>query len=88
METLAKMTDVEEEDQIKKKGNSLPLWGNQQSMNINNLVVTNILSSPYFKNELFKMKTFHEVVDEIYYKVSLFCSSKKILILGRILLIF
>merc|ERR1712136_34486 len=38
-------------------------------MNINNLVVTNILSSPYFKNELFKIKTFHEVIDEIYYKV-------------------
>ena len=60
----------EEDEQSKKKGNSLPLWGNAQSMNINNLVVTNILSSPYFKNELFKLKTFHEVIDEIYYKVS------------------
>jgi len=59
----------EEEDQTKKKGTALPIWGNQQTMNINNLVVTNILSSPYFKNELFKIKTFHEVIDEIYYKV-------------------
>ena len=59
----------EDEEQIKKKSNALPIWGNQQSMNINNLVVTNILSSPYFKNELFKIKTFHEVIDEIYYKV-------------------
>jgi len=59
----------DEEDQSKKKGTALPIWGNQQTMNINNLVVTNILSSPYFKNELFKIKTFHEVIDEIYYKV-------------------
>lgn len=59
----------DEEEEFKKKGNALPVWGNQQSMNINNLVVTNILSSPYFKNELFKIKTFHEVIDEIYYKV-------------------
>ena len=59
-----------EEEEPKKKGNALPLWGNTHSMNINNLIVTNILASPYFKNELFKLKTFHEVIDEIYYKVS------------------
>lgn len=59
----------DEEDEPKKKGNALPLWGNVQTMNINNLIVTNILSSAYFKNNLFKLKTFHEVVDEIYYKV-------------------
>jgi len=61
----------EEDEQPKKKGNALPLWGNVQTMNINNLVLTNIQGSPYFKNDLFKLKTFHEVVDEIYYKVSL-----------------
>jgi len=62
------MADNDEEEP-KKKGNALPLWGNTHSMNINNLIVTNILASPYFKNELFKLKTFHEVIDEIYYKV-------------------
>ena len=60
----------EEDETVKKKANALPLWGNAQTMNINNLIVTNILSSPYFKNELIKLKTFHEVIDEIYYKVS------------------
>ena len=60
----------EDDDTIKKKGNALPTWGNAQTMNINNLVVTNILSSPYFKKDLFNLKTYHEVVDEIYYKVS------------------
>ena len=62
------MSDDEEEPQ--KKGNILPLWGNLQTMNINNLIITNIQGSPYFKNELYKLKTFHEVIDEIFYKVS------------------
>lgn len=38
-------------------------------MNLNPLILTNIQGSPYFKVELFGVKTFHEVVDEIYYKV-------------------
>jgi len=63
------MSDEEDETIAKPKGNALPLWGNVKTMNINNLIVTNILSSPYFKNELIKMKTLHEVIDEIYYKV-------------------
>lgn len=53
----------------KKQNNVLPLWGNEKTMNLNSMVLTNIQSSPYFKNELFKLKTYHEVVDEIYYKV-------------------
>ncbi|XP_006822275.1 uncharacterized protein LOC100374846 isoform X1 [Saccoglossus kowalevskii] len=54
---------------VEKKNNSLPLWGNEKTMNLNPLILTNIQSSPYFKNELFKLKTYHEVIDEIYYKV-------------------
>lgn len=53
-----------------KKNNVLPLWGNEKTMNLNNLILTNILSSPYFKVNLYKLKTYHEVVDEIYYNVS------------------
>eukprot|EP00057_Strongylocentrotus_purpuratus_P016449 XP_011670923.1 PREDICTED: pre-mRNA-splicing factor 38B [Strongylocentrotus purpuratus] len=53
-----------------KNNNTLPLWGNQVSMNLNPLILTNIQSSPYFKNDLFKLKTYHEVIDEIYYKVA------------------
>uniref|UniRef100_A0A1E1X531 Pre-mRNA-splicing factor 38 n=1 Tax=Amblyomma aureolatum TaxID=187763 RepID=A0A1E1X531_9ACAR len=52
-----------------KKNNILPLWGNEKTMNLNNLILTNILSSPYFKVNLYKLKTYHEVVDEIYYNV-------------------
>lgn len=54
-----------------KLSNSLPVWGNQRTMNINNLVLTNIQASPYFKVKLYGLKTYHEVIDEIYYKVRL-----------------
>jgi len=60
--------DDEEEFEGKKQG-QLSCWGNQQSMNLNPLILTNITGSPYFKVQLFNIKTYHEVVDEIYYKV-------------------
>ncbi|KAL0275795.1 UNVERIFIED_CONTAM: hypothetical protein PYX00_003540 [Menopon gallinae] len=53
-----------------KKGNTLPLWGNERTMNLNALILTNIQSSYYFKVNLYELKTYHEVIDEIYYKVS------------------
>lgn len=58
----------EEEFEIKKQG-QLSCSGNQQSMNLNPLILTNITGSPYFKVQLFNIKTYHEVIDEIYYKV-------------------
>ncbi|CAH1785418.1 unnamed protein product [Owenia fusiformis] len=51
-------------------GNVLPFHGNEKTMNMNTMILTNIQSSPYFKVNLFELKTYHEVVDEIYYKVS------------------
>lgn len=53
-----------------KAGNVLPVWGNEKSMNLNSLILTNIQGSPYFKVQLFGLKTYHEVIDEIYYRVS------------------
>ena len=55
---------------IKTQNNTLPLYGNKESMNINSMILTNIVQSPYFKQDLYQLKTFHEVVDEIYYRVS------------------
>ncbi|KAK3928097.1 Pre-mRNA-splicing factor 38B [Frankliniella fusca] len=52
-----------------KKGNTLPIWGNERTMNMNPLILTNIQSSHYFKVNLYELKTYHEVIDEIYYKV-------------------
>ena len=50
--------------------NTLPLYGNKDSMNLNSMILTNILSSAYFKEELIAYKTYHEVIDQIYFKVS------------------
>ncbi|XP_013409372.1 pre-mRNA-splicing factor 38B [Lingula anatina] len=49
---------------------ALPIWGNEATMNLNSLILTNIQSSPYFKVNLYELKTYHEVIDEIYYKVT------------------
>jgi pre-mRNA-splicing factor 38B len=61
---------------INKKNNTLPLWGNKETMNINSLILKNIKSSPYFKQDLYRLKTYHEVVDEIFYKVHRSVSSE------------
>lgn len=55
----------------RKQKNTLPLYGNKETMNINPMILSNIQGSAYFKEDLYKLKTFHEVVDEVYYKVSL-----------------
>ncbi|KAH8408801.1 hypothetical protein KR009_000212, partial [Drosophila setifemur] len=54
---------------VGKQHNTLPFYGNETSMNLNPLILANIQSSSYFKVHLFKLKTYHEVVDEIYYQV-------------------
>lgn len=61
--------NVQYEGRPSKKNNVLPIWGSERTMNLNNMVLTNVLQSPYFKNQLYQLKTYHEVVDEIYYKV-------------------
>ncbi|EUB62090.1 Pre-mRNA-splicing factor 38B [Echinococcus granulosus] len=60
----------DEEEEFKPRGNILKLWGNQVTMNINPMIHTNIIQSPYFKTNLIELKTYHEVIDEIYYKVT------------------
>ena len=50
--------------------NNIQLWGNKESMNLNSMILTNIQSSTYFKQKLVDLKTYHEVIDEIYYRVS------------------
>ncbi|PSN52544.1 Pre-mRNA-splicing factor 38B [Blattella germanica] len=55
---------------VEKKNNVLPLWGNERTMNLNPMILTNIQSSHYFKVNLYELKTYHEVIDEIYYKVT------------------
>ena len=51
-----------------KQSNTLTYHCNEK-MGLNLLIYTNIQQSPYFKNNLFQLKTYHEVIDEIYYSV-------------------
>ncbi|GLG98499.1 uncharacterized protein GBIM_05140 [Gryllus bimaculatus] len=62
--------DSKKPQKVEKKNNILPLWGNERTMNLNPLILTNIQSSHYFKVNLYELKTYHEVIDEIYYKVT------------------
>lgn len=60
---------VDNSNKSSKLNNVLPFWGNEKTMNLNQLILTNILQSPYFKTNLYQLKTYHEVIDEIYYQV-------------------
>jgi len=53
-----------------RESNNIQIWGNKESMNLNSMILTNIQSSTYFKQKLFELKTYHEVIDEIYYRVN------------------
>lgn len=67
--------DVEEDPTVaqgkksSKANNILPIWGNEKTMNLNPLLMTNIQNSPYFKVSLYALKTYHEVIDEIWNQV-------------------
>src|SRR6202007_3305982 len=50
------------------KTNVLPMHGNTSNYNINNLLYNNILENEYFK-ALYQLRTYHEVIDEIYRSV-------------------
>lgn len=52
-----------------QKGTPLGCWGNEKTMNLNQLLLTNIQQSQYFKVTLYSLKTFNEVIDEIWYNV-------------------
>jgi len=51
------------------KGVRVPFHGNDKTMNMNPLILANVTNSPYFKVDLLGLRTYHEIVDEIYYKV-------------------
>jgi pre-mRNA-splicing factor 38B len=50
------------------KSNVLPMYGNNSNYNINNLLYNNIMENEYFR-ALYQLRTYHEVIDEIYRSV-------------------
>uniref|UniRef100_A0A915K618 Pre-mRNA-splicing factor 38 n=1 Tax=Romanomermis culicivorax TaxID=13658 RepID=A0A915K618_ROMCU len=69
-DNAATMDDDDSGSQFKKENNTLGVWGNKTTMNLNHLVLENIVQSPYYRNNLSGTKTFHELIDEIYYNVN------------------
>lgn len=49
---------------------ALPVWGNEETMNLNPILYQNIITSRYFKTDLEQVTTFHAIVDEIYNNVT------------------
>ncbi|EME29643.1 pre-mRNA-splicing factor 38B [Galdieria sulphuraria] len=47
----------------------LEIYGNKKTFNFPEKVISNVLRSPYFRS-LYELKTFNQVVDEIYNQVS------------------
>lgn len=61
----------DEEDNVgpaAAKSNALPIHGNTTTFNINNLLYNNIMENEYFR-ALYQLRTYHEVIDEIYRSV-------------------
>ena len=48
--------------------NVLPLHGNEETFNINNMLINNIFENEYFR-ALNQLNSYHEVIDEIYRSV-------------------
>ncbi len=69
--------------------NRLETWGNQNTMNLDTILHTNILSCAYFRELLYevfyfeyswdwsRLKSYNEIVDEIYSEVSSLGASSK-----------
>jgi hypothetical protein len=58
-------TNQEKEEEKKSK---LEVCGNKETMNLQEILYINIKASNYFK-DLYRIKTYHEIIDEIYYQV-------------------
>ena len=54
---------------VTKGNNVLPLWGDKNTMNLNGLLLTNIVQSPYFSTTLTEISLHSQIVEEIYYNV-------------------
>jgi hypothetical protein len=62
--------DEDDIDHPDNKTNAVPMHGNLSTFNMNNLLHNNIMGSEYFR-ALYQLKTYHEVIDEIYRSVSI-----------------
>jgi hypothetical protein len=60
--------DEDNIDPALRASNVLPMHGSEHNFNMNTLLHSNIMESEYFR-ALYQLKTYHEVIDEIYRSV-------------------
>lgn len=60
--------DDDDDGDPSKRSEKLPIYGNSTTYNINNLLFNNIMENEYFR-ALYQLRTYHEVIDEIYRSV-------------------
>mmetsp|Transcript_29016 Transcript_29016/g.48755 ORF Transcript_29016/g.48755 Transcript_29016/m.48755 type:complete len:508 (-) Transcript_29016:745-2268(-) len=65
---IALTGDEDDNDPNALSANALPMHGNTSNYNINNLLYNNIMENDYFR-ALYQLRTYHEVLDEIYRSV-------------------
>lgn len=52
---------------LTRKNNTLPIWGNERTMNLNTLILTNIQSSHYFKGNFVVLNTYvYDLIDILF----------------------
>ena len=65
---LDDLGDDDDNEDPSARSNVLPMHGSSSNYNMNTLLHSNILESEYFR-ALYQLKTYHEVIDEIYRSV-------------------
>merc|ERR1711974_383462 len=69
-DTIASAPAIEEEaDDGDVESTALPVWRNEKTMNMPNILHSNIVTAPYFK-KLTEIRTYYEVLTEIREKVT------------------
>lgn len=58
-----------DDEQLDDPKGRFPIHGNETTYNLNSLLHQNILESDYFK-ALYQLRTYHEVIDEVYKRVT------------------
>jgi len=50
-------------------GSRIPVHGNERTMNLNHLILANITESAYFRTDLSAIRSYEDMMDEIFYRV-------------------
>ena len=66
-------------------GHRVPVHGNERTMNLNHLILANITESAYFRSDLVQLKSYEDMMDEIYYRVQHLEPWEKVLLITNLM---